>query len=238
MLRTRREREADPATEDPPARLGSTDGGMHYVKAQQNAQTYFKTALCTRRMTGQCVRGFACTYTHGVEKLRTKRLGVQRDPRYKTQLRQSFFYSVAGTCHDPGKTATKTAPWCTARCSARRSATRPGSQSEVKFGTSNPVRGGFSSRSGRSRSGGPGGARREAKFAGSGGRQILLGFQLTNVSNRSILGSQEAPGRFGPFWGLSGGAPGRDGSEGPTTDAETTNERARVERHVRSDTRR
>ena len=86
MLRTRREREADPATEDPPARLGSTDGGMHYVKAQQNAQTYFKTALCTRRMTGQCVRGFACTYTHGVEKLRTKRLSVQRDPRYKTHL--------------------------------------------------------------------------------------------------------------------------------------------------------
>ena len=28
---------------------------MHYVKAQQNAQTYFKTALRTPVLTGQCV---------------------------------------------------------------------------------------------------------------------------------------------------------------------------------------
>ena len=79
---------------------------------------------------------------------------------------------------------------------------------------------------------------REAKFAGSGSRQMLLVFLLTNVSNRSIFGSREPPGRFGPFRGPSGGPPGRDGSEGPTTDAETTDEGTRVERHVRSDTRR
>ena len=86
--------------------------------------------------------------------------------------------------------------------------------------------------------GGPGGGPGGATFLGSGGRQILLVSLLTNVSNRSRFGSQEAPGRFGPFWGPSGGPRGRDGSEGPTTDAETTDEGTRVERHVRSDTRR
>ena len=87
---------------------------------------------------------------------------------------------------------------------------------------------------GGGRGGGPGGA----KSVGSGGRQILLVSLLTNVSDRSILGSQEAPGRSGPFWGPSGGPRGRDGSEGPTTDADTTDEGTRVERHARNDTRR
>ena len=88
------------------------------------------------------------------------------------------------------------------------------------------------------RGGCPGGGPGGAKFVGSGGRQILLVSLLTNVSNRSLFGSQEAPGRFGPFWGPSGGPRGRDGSQGPTTDAETTDEGTRVERHARNDTRR
>ena len=68
--------------------------------------------------------------------------------------------------------------------------------------------------------------------------QNSVQFLLTNVSNRSRFGSQKAPGRFGPFWGPSRGRPERDVSEGPTTDAETTDEGTRLEHHVPFDTRR
>ena len=56
----------------------------------------------------------------------------------------------------------------------------------------------------------PGAASREAKFAGSGGRQIPCVSLYTNLSNRSRFGSRKAPGRFGPFSGPSGGRPQRD----------------------------
>ena len=90
----------------------------------------------------------------------------------------------------------------------RQSSSRAGDSSNLTVQRSVP--GWFSRRSGRSRSGGPGSSSREAKFAGSGGRQIPVLFLLRNVSFRSRFGSQKAPGRFGPFSGPSGGHPGRD----------------------------
>ncbi len=47
-------------------------------------------------------------------------------------------------------------------------------------------------------------------------------FVVVLVIKTEGLGSRRPRGRFGPFSGPSGGRPGRDVSEGPTTDAETT----------------